>query len=673
MTRLTNMSMRTRHLSVLQIPIWVFDVHTLRFVWANAEGLRLWEAPDLEELRLRDISVDISQAVRTRLSQHAEDLKSTVDATTEYWTFYPKGKPQSYECVISDFDAESSEPWLMIHALKKDDSSSIDTLYRANALLHTSLFVSVYDHGGKELYSNPAARAIFGSQHSLAEQFCEQENWQLIERQLHQQGHVSTEARVHTLSGEAWHSMTLETCPNPVDGGNAILVSEYDVTEAREARRKIHELAFTDTLTGLPNRAYLLDALSNKIHVARQNSHYLAVFFIDLDRFKVINDSLGHAAGDNLLKAVAKRLQDCIRNSQLVARLGGDEFTVLLDALIDKDDAIVVADRIVESLSEPLVVGNHELLVTPSIGVSYYPEHGDSGNTLMQHADMAMYSAKTAGGGYKFFNSAMLTNVRERLLIEGDLRYALKDEQLTVHYQPKIETQFGQVIGMEALVRWNHPTRGMVPPMEFISVAEETGMISQITRYVLRTAMRQQCVWSALGHDVSVAINISPREFRSGDIALVVQQALEETGCDPAQVELEITESMLMADSGLVHSTLTSMKDLGIKLSIDDFGTGYSNLVYLKKFPLDSIKADRAFLMDTDQLAVLEMIIDMGKRLSLSVVAEGVETREQLNWLLEHDCDELQGYLFSRPVNAEEATEYLRTHHSWLQKMPKSA
>jgi EAL domain-containing protein (putative c-di-GMP-specific phosphodiesterase class I) len=286
---------------------------------------------------------------------------------------------------------------------------------------------------------------------------------------------------------------------------------------------------------------------------------------------------------------------------------------------------------------------------------------------------MAMYAAKAAGGGFKVFSSSMNTNVRERLRIENDLRAALKERQLEVHYQPKVETRHGRVIGMEALVRWQHPVRGMIPPLDFIGVAEETGMITQITEYVLHAAMRQQCAWQVQGHDLSVAINISPREFRSGDIALLVQQALEKTGCDPAQVELEITESMLMADSDSVQSTLGSMKQLGVKLSIDDFGTGYSNLVYLQNFPLDSLKVDRAFLASNDRLAVLEMIIGMGKMLSLSVVAEGVETVEQLDWLLEHDCDEMQGFLFSRPVDAEAATAYLASHEAWLQQWPVRA
>lgn len=674
MTHFDDRSLLARHLSRLRLPIWVFDVESLCFVWANREALTLWDAPSLEDLCQRDMSIDITPTVRKRLLQHAEDLRCSVDSIAEHWTFYPRGKPQSYECVISDFHRDSSQPWLLIHALKKDDSAETDTLYRANALLHTSAYVSVYGKDGAEVYSNPAARGIFGSNRRiLAEQFCDSNQWESIARQLRDSGSVSTEAHVHTLHGDAWHRLTLETCPDPVNGETSVLVSEYDVTEARQARERIHELAFTDTLTGLHNRAYLVNALSEKTSAARNNNLNLAILFIDLDRFKLINDSLGHATGDGLLRAVARRLQECIGDRHLVARLGGDEFTVLLDDLADSEQATEVASSIVQGLSRPMMVDNYELLVTPSIGISIYPEHGDNESELMQHADMAMYAAKATGGGFKVFSSSMNTNVRERLRIENELRAALKERQLEVHYQPKIETRHGRVIGMEALVRWQHPVRGMIPPLDFIGVAEETGMITQITEYVLHTAMRQQCTWQAQGHDLSVAINISPREFRSGDIALLVQQALEKTGCDPAQVELEITESMLMADSDSVQNTLGSMKQLGVKLSIDDFGTGYSNLVYLQNFPLDSLKVDRAFLASNDRLAVLEMIIGMGKMLSLTVVAEGVETVEQLDWLLEHDCDEMQGFLFSRPVDAEAATAYLASHDAWLQQWPVRA
>ena len=337
------------------------------------------------------------------------------------------------------------------------------------------------------------------------------------------------------------------------------------------------------------------------------------------------------------------------------------------------EEVLALAQQIHADMSLPVAVENYELQVSPSIGVSIFPDHGKDVSALMQHADLAMYAAKKAGGGYQVFNDAMTTNVRERLRVENELRLATQNDQFVVHYQPKVDSRSGGVVGMEALIRWNHPTRGTIFPDDFIGIAEQNGMITQVTQFVLRQALHQQMAWQKAGHSLTMAINLSPRELRSPDIVAMIERELRASGCEPNNVEFEITESMLMEDNHDVHKTLDSIKALEVKLSIDDFGTGYSNLAYLQKFPLDTLKIDRSFLEDSERKALLEMIIGVGRILSLTVVAEGVETVDQLNWLLEHDCDQMQGYLFSKPVVADEATRYLQSYVSWFHPWPTTA
>lgn len=674
MNRADHSQLHYRNLALVRLPLWIIDVRSLRFVWANPPGLALWNSPSLAEFKRRDLSRDITPTVRERLLQHHDDLAGTNDSVAEHWTLYPHGTPQSYECVITDLPGAEDEGCLLIQAMKKDEVSSPDTLYRANALLHTSVYVSVYDEDGEMVYANPAARRRLGSsRRRLARHFCNVSDWQSLQTELELKGRVTAEARVHTLEGDAWHSLTLESCPDPVSGSNTILVSELDVTERREAQQRVHELAYVDMLTGLRSRTFLVEALTRRIEIARFHDDRFAIFFIDLDRFKLINDSLGHATGDKLLRAVAQRLQSSLSDEHLVARLGGDEFNVLMGGFERNEEVIQLAQQILSDMSQPVAVEKYELQVSPSIGVSIFPDHGKDVSALMQHADLAMYAAKRAGGGYQIFNDAMTTNVRERLRIENDLRLAAQQDQFIVHYQPKIDSRSGKVTGMEALIRWEHPTRGLVYPGDFIGIAEQNGMITEVTRLVLRVALCQQVAWQEAGFPLNMAINLSPRELRSPDIVDMIRHELQASGCDPSQIEFEITESMLMDDNLAVHQTLADIKSLGARLSIDDFGTGYSNLAYLQKFPLDSLKIDRSFLADTERQALLEMIIGVGRMLSLSVVAEGVETVDQLNWLLEHDCDQMQGFLFSRPMPADQATRYLQTYVSWFQTWPMGA
>lgn len=440
----------------------------------------------------------------------------------------------------------------------------------------------------------------------------------------------------------------------------------HDVSAARAMTLKMSFLAQHDSLTDLPNRVLLNDRLSEAITLSQRYQRKLAVLFLDLDRFKYINDSLGHAVGDGLLQSVARRLFTCVRSSDTVGRHGGDEFVVLLWDVRQSQDAAVTATKILEALREPHLVNKHKLHITGSIGIATYPDDGTDAETLMKKADLAMYHAKTAGrDSYQFFESEMNARAIERQSLENDLHYAIERQELALHYQPKLNLATGEIIGAEALLRWRHPQRGLVPPGQFIPIAEDCGLIVSIGRWVLREACRQMRAWQRAGlSPPGVAINISAVELRVPDFVSSVRKILTATGLEPRYLELELTETGLMEDSHLIKGprsfaeVLKELKELGVRLALDDFGTGYSSLSHLKDFPIDTLKIDQSFVRDLtrngDTAGIVTGLIGMGKCLRMRVVAEGVETREQLEILTQNGCPEGQGYYFSRAVPAEE-------------------
>jgi diguanylate cyclase (GGDEF)-like protein/PAS domain S-box-containing protein len=428
----------------------------------------------------------------------------------------------------------------------------------------------------------------------------------------------------------------------------------------KHAEERIRHLAHYDELTGLANRSMINQCLKHAVAQARRNSKPLAVLFIDLDRFKNVNDTLGHGAGDMVLKEVARRLLECLRASDTVGRLGGDEFVVLIEETPDPTHGAVVAQKILAAISRSFTLDGQEFHFTASIGISTYPADGDDMQNLLKNADIAMYRAKEQGkNNYQFYSAQMNVHTLERLTLESDLRRALERNEFVLNYQPKVHIGSGRITGMEALVRWQHPTNGLVPPMKFIPLAEETGLIVPIGLWVLKTACAQNKAWQARGlPPLRIAVNLSARQFVHEDLLRDVAGVLEETGLDPTLLELEITESMVMKDPAHAVKLLSGLKGMGIPLSIDDFGTGYSSLSYLKRFPLDSLKIDRSFIRDlpddADDTAITRAIVAMAHGLKLSVIAEGVETEEQLDFLRATGCDEMQGYLFSKPVSASE-------------------
>jgi diguanylate cyclase (GGDEF)-like protein len=450
------------------------------------------------------------------------------------------------------------------------------------------------------------------------------------------------------------------------DGGPLLRRALRQAIERKRLEEKVAAVNQYDYLTGLPNRALLRSHLDRAISRSERNAKHLALIFLDIDRFKLINDSYGHLAGDALLRQIADRLKQSVRRSDFVARLGGDEFAILAEELDSIDDARLIAEKILASLVAPLPFQGIDVYATISVGVAVHP--GPAGQTvdqLLTAADVAMYRAKKIGrNNYQMFEATMLEATSERLRLESDLHNALKKGEILLHYQPQIDARNGRVVGVEALVRWKHPKHGMVSPAEFIPIAEDVGLIVPIGDFVLATAARQLRSWRESGLDLRVAVNISPAQFRAGQLGRRVSEALEATGLPPRVLELELTESMLVEDARATTDLLKELKALDVRIAIDDFGTGYSSLAYLRRFPLDALKIDRSFVdglgSEPNDEAIASAVISMSRALGLEVVAEGVETSQQFRFLKDHDCDVAQGFFFSRPLPVDQVEAFCR-------------
>ena len=452
------------------------------------------------------------------------------------------------------------------------------------------------------------------------------------------------------------------------DGALILKTVRYAI-ERKLSDRHLRYLSHHDKLTGLANRELFKDRLAQAVARAERSGNLVALLFLDLDRFKSINDMLGHLAADKLLVAVAERLKTCVRNVDTIARLGGDEFTIVLEDVATPFDAELVCRKVVGALEDPLEIEDQEIYATASIGVTFFPTDATEVTGLIRNADVAMYRAKEDGRNkYHLFTADLNARAVERLSIETALRHALDREELFLCYQPKVNLQTGRVLGVEALVRWQHPHRGIVSPDEFVPVAEETGLIVPVGEWVLRQACEDALRWSRSGvEDVNVAVNLSARQFRQGDLLKTVDNIFCELSFDPNRLELEITESLLMDDTEASEVALYDLKAFGLSIYLDDFGTGYSSLAYLKKFPIDGLKIDRSFIRDipgdVDDEAITRAIVALSQALRLKVVAEGVETRAQLDFLNLEGCDEVQGYLFSKPLTYDRLVEWIRARN----------
>lgn len=542
----------------------------------------------------------------------------------------------------------------------------------------SDIIISINTHGIIE-FANSAITATFGYQpedvigknvsmlmpephthkhDGYIQNYLETNNPQIIGKTLRELQAIAKDGRIFPID--------LSVSETVIAGKKSFIGTIRDISERIEAQQRLQYLAHHDALTSLPNRHYFLEHIEHALAKAKRRDQLVAIMFLDLDRFKVINDTLGHSVGDQLLQEIAHRLKNCIRAGDVIARISGDEFTLLLDDLSDEKDISVIAKKIIHELSLPFAASGHELFTSASIGISIYPTDGKTSSGMMRHADIAMYRAKSEGGNqYRFYSTEMKARGGNRLKLESDLRHALEREEFELYYQPQVDNENGVYSGSEALIRWNHPTLGLLPPSDFIPLLEETGLIIPVSDWIIRTACEQAIVWHKMGlPPMHVAVNLSARQFSDKHLTDKILKILQSTGLSPEYLELEITENILMQHDSHTMNIIHNLHALGVQLAIDDFGTGYSSLSYLRKFPIHTLKIDRSFVRDittdSDDAAIVQLIIAMAHSLKLNVIAEGVETREQIEFLKQKKCWEMQGYYFSEPLPAAKLTPLLQ-------------
>ena len=652
----------TKVLAQLQQPLWVFDFDRGRVVWANESALEIWNASSKEELYSREMSAEMSPAVATRLRQYQADFCRDEGAFfSETWTLFPNGKPRTLQVVFNPFELPDGRMATLIEAMAGAELSP-DGLRSSEALLHTPVMISLFDESGTVLYRNPAARdSVPCHAQSLQQRFVEQGD---VDRMMHELARWSTSsltASCVTVRGERWHEITARKSIDAITGRRAWLVSEVDVERLKNAEERAQFLAHHDALTKLPNRYYVNRAFGELLEDCANAGIEAAMIFVDLDHFKTINDTLGHAAGDQLLVEVAARLERVVGDEGQVARLGGDEFVVLVASADARYLSGAVTAKISLSLASPMQILEREIRITPTMGVSVYPADGETIDELMRSADLAVYEAKSNGRNVVVYYTPELNRAAQsRMQLESELKLAFEQGQFVTHFQPRVRTRDGRITGAEALVRWRHPQRGLVYPGEFIALCEELGYIGELGMLVFADAVRQQVRWQRLGFPLRVSVNVSARQFRSETLVDELCAIVEQFGARAEYFELEITESTLLGNDESTVRVLTELKREGFRIALDDFGTGYSNLAYLQKYRLDCIKIDRSFIaaLETSE-PLAEIVVAIGGWLDLDVVAEGVETEAQRRWLEQRDCVEFQGYLFSKPLPAEELTALL--------------
>nr|WP_314305428.1 EAL domain-containing protein [Brevibacillus parabrevis] len=574
------------------------------------------------------------------------------------------GKIYQYVSIRNDITARKH----MEEEVRKSEE-----LYRLIAE-NTSDIISIVNAEGDFLYLSPAHKAVFDHDvpderfHNLFEWIVEDDRDIMafaIQHTYSTRKEYTVECRIQTSRKETiWTESKINPIVDELSNVSKLLFVTRDITDRKQSEELIHHLAYHDALTDLPNRRMYTQHLSREIMQAKRFQSNLAVLFLDLDRFKDVNDSFGHDVGDLLLVEAANRLKACLRPNDVAARLGGDEFTVLLSQLTDREEAAALANRIMEALQRPFILQDHSFNVSCSIGIALYPQDGDNADDLLKRADTALYTVKSRGkNGYDFFDPTMEAKSLERILMENELRKAIEQEQFQIYYQPKIDIATDTLTGMEALVRWVHPELGVIPPNRFIPIAEETGMIIALGEWILRQACRQNKIWHDQGYLLKVSVNLSARQIYQKDLVEMIKQILAETELAAEWLELEITESIFVKMEEAT-AVLQQIRDIGIHISIDDFGTGYSSFSYIKSLPVDTIKIDASFIRDIhhnqESQAIVKAIVTIAQSLNMNVIAEGIELNDQAAALQKNGCDHGQGYLFSRPLATDDFERYLR-------------
>ncbi|WP_370677060.1 putative bifunctional diguanylate cyclase/phosphodiesterase [Pleomorphomonas sp. PLEO] len=643
--------------------MWIFDFDSCRVVWANPPALQVWSAETVEELRARDLKTDMSPAVARRLRQYRTDFVERDVVFTEMWTLYPKGVPRPMHVRFRRVTLGDGRIGMLCEG-NEETARQPEAVRSADALLHTQLMISLHASNGQTLYSNPAARTAFETNHrNLRARFVDADDFNRLVAAVERDGETSLITEVHTTRGIRWHELTARSCHDPASGLPSLLVSETDVSGLKEAEALARMRADHDSLTLLPNRMALPGRFERLVRKARRLGARIGVLFIDLDQFKEVNDTLGHEQGDAILTEVARRLSSLCDPDDCAFRLGGDEFLVIALAKDDEPDRIArLADDILRQLSVPAHLERRRLTVTPSIGIAYFPEHGQDAQTLMQRADLAMYAAKAAGRNqYCLFDESIQTTRDEELNLLGDIRGGLERDEFEAFFQPRVCAQSHKIVCVEALARWRHPERGLLMPAQFIPLAETAGLIGALGLSILKQSLSCQRAWAKAGLPINVSVNVSLRQLGEAEFGTILAQLVEDYGCSQGQLELEITETLLLEHNPQVAANLAIARSLGVRIAIDDFGTGYSNLARLAEIRVDCIKIDRSLISGLPKNEPLvKMVIAMCRLMQVTIVAEGLETEEAADWASRNGCHELQGYLFGKPMPTDQIEAALR-------------
>lgn len=644
----------------LQTPVWLFDIDNTTILYANDAACELWQSESEDALRNRDLANDMSPTVAKRLKQYQTDFIERDATFNEMWTLYPKGEPKSAMVVFSGMYLPDGRMAMLCEAV----GNAIDeptNLRSAEALLHTDVMISLYEQDGPPLYMNPAARnSATQALQGISEKFIDPQDYSRLSQGLKVSGQYRMVTEVVTATGPRWHDLSVKQCSDAVTGRPVVLETAIDVSELKIARDKARYLADRDQLTGCYNRTFLAQYVSM---LEGYQPKTCAILSLDVDYFKQINDRFGHEMGDVVLKEIVDRARKAIREDDIIIRLGGDEFVIVLEDVPSEEELQQRVDNILHKISIPIVHAATRMSVTISIGVTTFSSQSVNFTAIMREADIALYSAKQSGRNcVTFFNEQMGAAEKRRNLIEVELTKSLEDEDFILHYQPRVDLKTGKVVSAEALVRWQHPQRGLIMPGEFISICEDTGMIEDLGQLILDMSYKQLTAWKETGLDLDLSINISPRQFQDKRLLQTLENFSNIPGFCCEKIELEITESVLIGDLDEIEQKLRIISQMGYRIAIDDFGTGYSNLSYISQFPLDCLKIDQSFINRLPKSGpIISLILTLAKQIGATVVAEGIETKEQLDWLIEQGCDQGQGYFLSRPVPSDIFPNALKT------------